>query len=175
LRGKWGQPPTPEVRSNARIVGSLVHRLLDRQALGLTREALLDMAVGLVRRDERLASTDLRPVLAAAVDRYQALVARPDLSTLFLAGNRWHEVPVTLESSGRRVRGSIDTLVLIPSTGRPESPARVVVLEFKTGRPAASHRAQLEQYIAAAKALFPGVDVEGLLVYASDSNDEPTG
>ncbi len=175
LRGTWGQSPISEVRSNARIVGSLVHRLLDRQALGMTREELAELTLGLVRRDERLESMDLPSVVDQAVSRYQALIARPDLSALFSAGNTWHEVPVTLDASGRRIRGSIDTLIVIPGDNPSGLPARVVVVEFKTGRPGASHRAQLDQYVAAAKALFPNVEVEGLLVYTGDSDEEPSG
>jgi hypothetical protein len=42
----------------------------------------------------------------------------------------------------------------------------VLVLELKTGKPLAEHRQQLDVYIGAARALFPGASVEGRLIYA---------
>jgi hypothetical protein len=40
------------------------------------------------------------------------------------------------------------------------------ILEFKTGRPSPSHQRQLDLYVEAVKALFPGAPVVGRLVYA---------
>jgi hypothetical protein len=42
----------------------------------------------------------------------------------------------------------------------------VAVVEIKTGRPLAWHEAQLQWYVAAARALFPGERVEGMVLYA---------
>jgi ATP-dependent helicase/nuclease subunit A len=152
------------VRSNARIVGSLVHRLLERQPSDPGRTAILDTAAGLLLATERVQQTDLPSLLHAAVDRYLALVSRPDLCTLFSSGRRWHEVPVTVVSGGLRTRGSIDTLIVMD---RLEGSApRAIVLEFKTGDAAPWHQAQLDQYVTAAKALLPGTTVEGILVYS---------
>ena len=58
------------------------------------------------------------------------------------------------------VRGSIDCLVRIGD-------GRVVVVELKTGTRRPEHEAQLALYVDAARALFPGRAVEGLLVYAT--------
>jgi len=58
------------------------------------------------------------------------------------------------------VRGSIDWLVVRPD-------GAVVVVELKTGRPHDWHRAQLEVYVEAARALFPGAAVEGRMLYAA--------
>jgi RecB family endonuclease NucS len=56
------------------------------------------------------------------------------------------------------VRGSIDCLAILPD-------GRVRVVELKTGRPQPWHEAQLGTYVRAARALFPGVPVEGHLIY----------
>jgi ATP-dependent helicase/nuclease subunit A len=54
-------------------------------------------------------------------------------------------------------RGALDALV--------EEPDRLRVVEFKTGRRRPSHEAQLALYVAAIRAIFPGREVEGELVY----------
>jgi ATP-dependent exoDNAse (exonuclease V) beta subunit len=46
---------------------------------------------------------------------------------------------------------------------------RIVVLEFKTGRPREEHQAQIEVYRTAAQALFPDLPIESRLVYMSDT------
>ena len=43
-------------------------------------------AGGLLRADERIQQDDLPAILQTAVDRYQALIARPDVCTLFSRG-----------------------------------------------------------------------------------------
>jgi hypothetical protein len=45
-------------------------------------------------------------------------------------------------------------------------------LDFKTGAPRESDQRQLEIYVAAARALFPGSSVTGQLVYALGSRVE---
>jgi UvrD-like helicase C-terminal domain/UvrD/REP helicase N-terminal domain/PD-(D/E)XK nuclease superfamily len=152
------------VWSNARTIGSLVHRLLERQLSNPRREEILDLTAGLLREDEWLRQSDWQVVVAAATDRYLALIGRPDVCALFSSGRRWHEVPVTLVENGRRVRGAIDTLILLDP---PQVPTpRAIVLEFKTGSAIPQHQIQLDQYVAAARALLPGRTVEGVLVYA---------
>jgi ATP-dependent helicase/nuclease subunit A len=151
-------------RSNARIVGALVHRLLERQPVALDENQLLEIAAGLLRADERLQQDETSEVIETAVGRYLALVARQDVRALFSEGRRWHEVPVTLTAGAVRTRGSIDTLILSDSPAGP----RARVLEFKTGTPAAWHQTQLDHYVAAASALLPGRVVEGILIYANE-------
>jgi len=58
------------------------------------------------------------------------------------------------------VRGTIDALVR-------QSDGGVVVVEFKTGAPHVDHSEQLEMYVEAARAMFPGVAVTGRLIYPS--------
>jgi hypothetical protein len=57
------------------------------------------------------------------------------------------------------VRGSIDCVACLPG-------GRVVVVEIKTGQPRAWHQEQLGWYLAAARSLFAGQEVEGLVLYA---------
>ena len=57
------------------------------------------------------------------------------------------------------LRGTFDCLVQRRDGG-------ITVLELKTGEPAPEHEQQLSTYVTAARALFPGMRVEGKLVYA---------
>jgi ATP-dependent exoDNAse (exonuclease V) beta subunit len=148
-----------------RLVGILLHRLIehlglaphDRDRLGTTAEALL-------RRDDRLAASDLPQVVEAVVSRYQALAARPDLAGLFRSARVWHEVPVALRDGDRVVHGAIDSLIV--------GKGQAWVLEFKSGRPDPSHERQVARYVEAVRRLLPGVEVEARLVYAQDSARE---
>jgi hypothetical protein len=57
------------------------------------------------------------------------------------------------------VRGSIDCLLQLAS-------GEVRVVEFKTGRASPVHQRQLDIYVEAARALFPDVPVEGIVIHA---------
>jgi ATP-dependent helicase/nuclease subunit A len=81
--------------ADARLVGLIVHRLLDRFGVAPPGSANLDEAAGaLLHRDERLTTERPQATLAEAVRRYQTLLRRPDVLALFDAGRAWHEVPV---------------------------------------------------------------------------------
>ena len=111
------------------------------------------------RRTRAMAARIWRRVLERRSIAYLALVDRADIRTLFSGGRRWHEVPVTLVDNGNRVRGAIDTLILLNS---PEGTApRAIVLEFKTGAAEPWHQAQIDGYVAAAREVFPTAEVEG--------------
>ena len=56
------------------------------------------------------------------------------------------------------LRGTIDCLVRADD-------GSVTVVEFKTGRPRASHQSQLDIYVEAVRALVPDASVTGRLVY----------
>ena len=78
------------------------------------------------------------------------------------AGERIHEVPFSMRDprrSGVILRGSIDCLVRSPD-------GAITVVELKTGRPRPEHEEQLGLYVAAARDLFPGTAVSGLLIYS---------
>ena len=57
------------------------------------------------------------------------------------------------------LRGTIDCLIRTASD-------RMMVLEFKTGRPRGDHRVQLDLYRQAAERLFPALSVDTQLVYS---------
>jgi ATP-dependent exoDNAse (exonuclease V) beta subunit len=98
-------------------------------------------------------------VLAArAAAAYAAVCSRADIHALCADGELLHEVPFTMSTSEGIVRGTIDCLVRRPD-------GAIAVLEFKTGRARPEHRAQLDLYTRAAAHIFPGVHVEGVLVY----------
>ena len=157
--------PTKMEMPEGRVVGILLHRLIEHFGLAShDRDLLATTAEGLLRRDERLAASDLPQVVDAVVARYQDLAARPDLAGLFQSARVWHEVPVAIRDGDRIVHGAIDSLLV--------GEGRAWVLEFKSGRPDPSHERQIARYVEAARRLLPGVEVEARLVYARDSAQE---
>ena len=165
-RGSGGGAREP-ARGVDAVVGRLVHRLLrddgEGAGPGAGAAALRERVVGLMEREER-ARADHRALADEAAGIYRRAVRRPDAAAL-LAGDRLFEVPFTLrrpDPGGAAeplfVRGTIDCL-----RRRPDG--RVTVVEVKTGAPRPEHRAQLELYLEAARALFPGGQVDGRLLY----------
>ncbi len=149
-----------------RIVGTLVHRMLQRFGFDLaggktvTRQA----ALRILRPEEAVAASAERTAAEladAAVDVYRSICGRPDVRALYAAGARLHEVPFTMRLDGVVLRGTIDCLVRTASN-------RMTVLEFKTGRPRDDHRVQLDLYRRAAERLFPGLSVDAHLVYPGE-------
>ena len=87
--------------------------------------------------------------------------SQPEVAELLESGERLHELPFSFLAPGqpgRVLRGTIDCLVRRPD-------GSIVVIEFKTGAPSPSHQAQLDIYVQAARALFPGATVSGQVVY----------
>jgi ATP-dependent helicase/nuclease subunit A len=168
--------PIPRVgqgQSSDRLIGILVHRLLQRVELGTPPSP--DGVRGATElSDERLkqiASTYFSGTMAAEVDDADAIVteaaaafrrlsSRKDVREIYHSGRAQHEVPFTMRVDGRIVRGTIDCLI--------EAAGLVTVLEFKTGKPRPEHEAQADVYRIAAQALFPGATVESRLVYTSE-------
>ncbi len=158
-------PTTIAGTVEGRLVGILLHRLIEHLGLAShNRDLLAATAEALLRRDERLAASDLPQVVEAVVARYEDLAARPDLAGLFQSARIWHEVPIALRDGDRIVHGAIDSLLA--------GEGRAWVLEFKSGRPDPSHERQVARYVEAARRLLPGVEVEARLVYARDSARE---
>jgi ATP-dependent exoDNAse (exonuclease V) beta subunit len=148
-------------RDSDRLIGTLVHRLVQRFGFDagddlVTREAVIGM-----RRPEEMVDP-AETACIAALRAYRALCARPDIRAAYAAGERLHEVPFTMQVEGAFIRGSIDCLVRTAAD-------RLTVLEFKTGRPRAEHRAQVDLYRQAAERLFPGCIVDARLVYADEA------
>ena len=147
-----------------RVVGTLVHRMIQRFGLDLSGDTptLRQTALAVLRVDETLAASVERTateVADAAVEFYRLICGRSDVRELYAAGPRLHEVPFTAHLDGVGVRGTIDCLIRT-------SPSEIAVLEFKTGRPRTEHQAQLDVYRRAAERLFPSFSVDARLVYA---------
>ena len=145
-----------------RLVGALVHRLLQRAGIGgaLDDTELLDLAERLITAEERIALMDPLDVAHHAVSAYRALRNRADVMQLYASGETLHEVPFSFLVDGGFIRGAIDCLVV--------TPGRVTVLEFKTGRRRHEHAVQVEIYRQAAQAMFPDAVIETRIVYPDE-------
>jgi hypothetical protein len=111
--------------------------------------------------DEHAASVEpdaLAGIVAAALGAYERLRTRDDIVALLRDAHCAYEVPFSMQVGDAIVRGSIDCLIRRRAGG-------VVVLEFKTGSPRESHRIQLDQYLRAARSMYPDQPVEGQLIY----------
>jgi ATP-dependent exoDNAse (exonuclease V) beta subunit len=146
-----------------RSIGIVVHRLLQRTNFDteLSDEQLRPMAASILSGIRTAELGDVHVLMRTAITSFRQVAARDDIRELYRSGRADHEVAFTMRSDGRIIRGTIDCLIA--------SNDRVTVLEFKTGKPRAEHRAQAEVYRAAAEALFPGVPIESRLVYTSGS------
>ncbi|HEX2453928.1 MAG TPA: UvrD-helicase domain-containing protein [Vicinamibacterales bacterium] len=147
------------------IVGRLVHRLFqypDIVKAGASARQEITAAIGLLSDEERAAVTDADAAVARAISAWRAIRARKDVSEWLSNGRPHYEVPFSVvDPSGARgiLRGTIDCLIQRPD-------GSVLVVEIKTGASREIHQRQLDVYVAAARALFPGATVEGRLVYS---------
>jgi ATP-dependent helicase/nuclease subunit A len=150
-------------RPDSRLIGTLVHRMLQRRmdpasdegALGVHAETLLGSA-------ERVDIADTAALVTEAVRVYRALWQDAGLRDLVEAGEWHHEVPFSWfppDRPGQCLRGVIDCVV-----SRPDG--SLVILELKTGHPRPEHEVQLALYVDAIRACFPDRGVEGRLWYA---------
>ncbi|HEY3886157.1 MAG TPA: PD-(D/E)XK nuclease family protein, partial [Vicinamibacterales bacterium] len=146
------------------LAGTLVHRLFQGWAPGRfaddePRAAL--RAEALIRSDERAAAADAGRAARRVAALWLQLAARADVVELLVSGERLYEVPFSLvrgHDPSRVLRGIIDCLVLRPD-------GSVAIVEFKTGRPSPAHDRQLDVYLQAVRAIYPGTPVTGRLIY----------
>ena len=152
-QSRWEEP------SSSRLIGTLVHRLLQREGLreDVTDEWVADRLATLVRADDTFDVDARDDLYARAADAYRAFTVNPDVRTIYRSGQALHEVPFSLQVDDRIVHGAIDCLV--------RGDRLVTVLEFKTGSPRPEHEAQADLYRQAAAALFPETTVTARLVY----------
>ena len=152
---------TSPTDDSGRLLGLIVHRLLQRYGFDAGPEVDADTALSMLRPDEVTSAVSRSPLeLAAAAGKaYRAITGQDDIRALYTSGERLDEVPFTMRVAGVAVRGTIDCLVRAGSD-------RLLVLEFKTGSPRPAHRVQLDLYRRAAERLFPGMAVDARLVYA---------
>jgi ATP-dependent helicase/nuclease subunit A len=152
-----------EGEDSDRLVGSLVHRLLQREGLSgpVSDEWVAERLASLVRVEESIAIADREALIRRAAGAYRAFSSHQGLRVLYQSGAAFHEVPFSLRVGERIVRGTIDCLV----RGADGS---VTVVEFKTGRRRPEHHAQTDLYRLAVEALFPERRVVTQRLYASE-------
>ena len=144
-------------RATRRMAGTLVHRLFQAfdSAVDTGPAEAAARARCLLSVDERAEVEDLDSLIEEAAATFLALRHRPDVSVLLDSAACLYEVPFSLrpdaeDAAGQAiVRGTIDCLARRPDGG-------IVIVEIKTGRPRNWHRAQLDLYLRAARALWPG-------------------
>jgi ATP-dependent exoDNAse (exonuclease V) beta subunit len=145
--------------------GVLVHRLLQSGHENLPGDANAQLAFArtLLRPAECVGVDGLDLVIVEAVKAWRSLSTRAEVSTLLASGRTLHEVPFSLVTRHHTgivlLRGTIDCVV-------QKDDGSVVIVEFKTGRRAPWHQRQLDLYVQAVAALFPGAPVGGRLIYA---------
>jgi ATP-dependent exoDNAse (exonuclease V) beta subunit len=151
--------------SSRSLTGTLVHRLFERFGTSLAGDAhaqpIADELARLIRDEETVEAGDVEQVFSQARSAYLALCGQRTLSQALESGNALFEVPFSVRpgSSQTILRGTFDCLIRRSDGG-------MTVLELKTGKPAPEHEQQLEMYLTAARAMFPGTPVEGKLIYA---------
>ena len=151
--GTGGDPRGADAARDAQTAGTIAHRLFQMRATG---------AEGLPRLRERLALDEGVPdaVLAEGLALAASLAANPRVAARLAGGRAFYEVPFSLRVDARTiVRGAIDCLI-------ETAAGAIAVVELKTGAPRPEHQAQLAMYVDAARALYPGTEVEGVVVYA---------
>jgi ATP-dependent helicase/nuclease subunit A len=148
------------------LAGTLVHRLFELRGAALAdhaagRSAVVEELARLIRDDESSDVEDFDKLIGRAYEAYISLCSQEAVFSALASGDAMFEVPFSLRQAGSQtiLRGTFDCLIRRRDGG-------VVVLEFKTGKAIPAHQQQLETYLAAVRALFPGAAVEGRLVYA---------
>jgi ATP-dependent helicase/nuclease subunit A len=151
-----------------RLVGTLVHRMLQRFGFNAPGADLRELAPRLLREDEIDSSDAIDAVVDQSVAAYTSICARQDVHQLYAAGRKLHEVPFTALVDGRVLRGTVDCLV-------ETAPGRLTVLEFKTGQPRAEHQVQLAIYVQAMKQAFLTAIIDAMLVYPKKNDNFQLG
>ena len=158
------QPAMTHGAHSDRVIGSVVHRLIQRHGfdVAMSPDDVLRVLDPMTGGDELVDAAELPDIAARAAAVYGTLCARDDVREICAGGERLHEVPFTMRENGGVLRGTIDCIIRRPD-------GSMYVLEFKTGRPRPEHRLQLGLYKRAAEHVFSGSRVEALLVYPQEA------
>ncbi len=162
--GTGEAPPGTDREVNPRLLGILVHRLLEQARPGAVDPSppdpdgvarMIDEVAPHVDADER---KRLTTAAAAAVG---ALSAHPGARVIMGSPDRWHEVPLVLRE-GDTVWSGVADIVAVAS-------GEATVVDWKTGAADPSHREQLDRYVRAVRALAPELAVRGVLLYRDEA------
>ena len=156
--------PNSERVLDRSVVGSLVHRLLQRSAESGrgADEDIKDKISNLMTDDER-SRDDCAQLVSEAEAVFRRALLREEVVAL-IDGDSEFEFPFSMrrddiDTAGDVVvRGTIDCLRRWPD-------GRLTVVEIKTGNEQPQHEQQLGIYVDATRALFPDVVVDGTVVY----------
>jgi ATP-dependent exoDNAse (exonuclease V) beta subunit len=155
--------------SSRSLTGTLVHRLFERVGTSLAAdaggEAIADELARLIRDEEAADAGDVEEVFEHAQRAYVALCRERTLVQALEAGDALFEVPFSVRPASAQtiLRGTFDCVI-------HRRDGSITILELKTGKPAPEHAQQLQIYLTAARAMFPGMPVEGNLVYAGSKS-----
>ncbi len=148
--------------ASSRVVGRLVHRLLQRfRMTEVDDDSLTAVAQEFLRREERAELPSDPDIVQEAVARFHALRRHPQFKAAHEGGEAFYEVPFTWRDGEQIVRGAIDCLIR-------HADGRIHVLEFKTGRAREEHASQADVYRRAAAACFPGALVNVEILYPTE-------
>ena len=158
-----GAIPGPAAEAGGdRLVGTLVHRLFQRQLdTGLSESAIAAIVPRLMRPDEVVDVSDRERLARMSAGIYGRLRSLPEVVNVLTAGRCHYEVPFSFQPPDKPnvvVRGRIDCLV-----ERPDG--ALVIVEFKTGRPRPEHGAQVAIYLEALRAAVPGREIQTRTFY----------
>jgi ATP-dependent helicase/nuclease subunit A len=139
--------------------GDLIHRLLERLP-DLPRAARTDSARRMLSRERDLDEARREEMIAAAF----SILDDARFAPVFGEGSR-PEVAITGRAAGVAVAGRMDRLVVTPD--------RVLVIDYKTNRPAPervedaepAYIRQLAIYVSILRQLYPDRPVEAALVW----------
>ena len=157
----------PDETEYRRLCGRVVHQLLQRfLGRSVADSVVAAYATQQFQLELPLCSKTIELLAHRSVEVYQRLCGDPDLVSLrdreflFEVPFSFHD-PSSPSTAGvaETVTGTIDCL----ARGRDN---RMTVLEFKTDAVRPEHRRQLDAYVVAARAMFPGATVDGRIVYA---------
>ncbi|HEX8442546.1 MAG TPA: double-strand break repair helicase AddA [Allosphingosinicella sp.] len=155
-------PPTPEMRAAAER-GRLLHQLFERLP-GVAPADRAELADSWLERSAGVSGVEVRRRLVADAC---GIISDPRYADLF-GPDALAEAPIAaVTPDGSVIAGTADRLLV--------TPARVHVIDFKTGRavPATSadtptaHLRQMAHYVAALEVIFPDRAVDAALLYTS--------
>jgi ATP-dependent exoDNAse (exonuclease V) beta subunit len=175
FRAKPGGSADEPAGVDPAMVGTIVHRLFQvsgrdaRPDAGWLAERARAFVIG---RNAPIGAAGAE-IVDAAVEAFLHLRRRTEVASLLDDAECEYELPFSLRpaasgGSGTAgppvvVRGSIDCLAR-------RADGTATVLELKTGRRRDWHQHQLDLYVRAARCLFPGLTVDGRLVYLDEGN-----